>query len=332
MKKRIGLIGTGRVGKVHAQSVFEENRAELAITADVFVEGSKSVSEAFGGDFTANPLDVFNSEKVDLVIIASPTSTHVDLIEAAIDSGIPAICEKPIDLDIAKVEALAKKVSKSKTPIMIGFNRRFDPAVMELHRLTQAGAIGSLEQLSIVSRDPSPASMDYLRASGGIFRDMTIHDFDMARNFIPDIVRVTARGFNQFDEEIAKIPDFDSTSIILEGADGQSIQITNSRHSASGFDQRIEAFGSEGMLRMENLSESTIRLYDRDHTEKKAPWLNFFLERHAQSFRNELASFLSVLEGSDIPYPSFDDGRKALILANAALESAMTEKTIEISG
>lgn len=330
MQKRIGLIGAGRIGKVHAESVAGLPNARLVLTADLFVDGAKGISEQYGGMFTDNPEEVFDAEKIDLIIVASPTGTHIDLIDLAIDAGIPILCEKPIDLDINRVDALAEKARGSNSPIMIAFNRRFDPSYGEVHRRTSAGEIGDLEQLVIVSRDPAPASTEYLRASGGIFRDMTIHDFDMARNFVPEISKVTARGFNHFSEEIAEMQDFDAVSVILEGRDGQMIQITNSRHSAFGFDQRLEAFGSKGLLTAENRTETTVRHYSRDYTEQRPRYMNFFLERYMESYRNELAEFIRAIDGDEVSYPTFEDGRKALLLANAAIESAQMGRTVSL--
>jgi myo-inositol 2-dehydrogenase/D-chiro-inositol 1-dehydrogenase len=314
VQMRIGLIGAGRIGKVHAESVAGLPNAQLVLTADVFVDGAKDIAAQYGGMFTDNPEEVFDAEKVDLIIVASPTGTHIDLIDSAIDSKIPILCEKPIDLDIARVEALAKKARASNSPIMIAFNRRFDPSYSEVHRRTASGEIGDLEQLSIVSRDPSPASNEYLRVSGGIFRDMTIHDFDMARNFVPEISKVTARGFNHFSKEIAEMQDFDAVS----------------RHSAFGFDQRLEAFGSKGMLAAENRTETTVRHYSGDFTEQRPRFMNFFLERYMESYRNELSEFIRAIEGEEVSYPTFEDGRKALLLANAAIESAQTGQTISL--
>lgn len=330
MQKRIGLIGAGRIGKVHAESVAGLPNAKLVLTADLFVEGAKDIAEQYGGEFTDSPEEVFDAEKIDLIIVASPTGTHIDLIDSAINAKIPILCEKPIDLDITRVEALADKARASTSPIMIAFNRRFDPSYGEVHRRTAAGEIGDLEQLSIVSRDPAPASNEYLQASGGILRDMTIHDFDMARNFVPDISKVTARGFNHFSKEIAEMQDFDAVSVILEGQSGQMIQITNSRHSAFGFDQRLEAFGSKGMLAAENRTETTVRHYSGDFTEQRPRYMNFFLERYMESYRNELSEFIRAIEGGEVSYPTFEDGRKALILANAAIESAQKGLTISV--
>ena len=216
----------------------------------------------------------------------------------------------------------------SDTPIVLGFNRRFDPHFNSVHKRVAAGEIGKLEQLVIISRDPAPASNDYLAVSGGIFRDMTIHDFDMARFFVPNIVSVTANGFNQFSKDIADLEDFDAISVTLRGSNDELISITNSRHAIYGFDQRIEAFGNSGMLRVENINETNVRHYGKDNVEAKEPYQNFFLQRYMDSYRLELIAFLGRIQGEVTDSPDFEDGRAALILANAALESARTGKTV----
>ena len=275
-------------------------------------------------------MQLFDRSKIDAVIVASPTSTHVDLIDAAIDAGMPVLCEKPIDLDITRVDKLREKAAGASIPIVLGFNRRFDPHFNSVHKRVQAGEIGRLEQLILISRDPAPASNDYLSVSGGIFRDMTIHDFDMARFFVPKIVSVTATGFNQFSEDIKQMGDYDATSISLRGAGDELVLITNSRHAIYGFDQRMEAFGDKGMLRVENLTNTNVRLYTEHNAEVKEPYQNFFLERYMDSYRLELAEFIKKVNGQPSNSPSFEDGRSALVLANAALESAQTGKTVAV--
>lgn len=328
---RFGLIGTGRIGQVHAKSVVSTPGATLEVVADVFLEGAQRTAADFGGAATDDPMAVFDSDKVDAIIVASPTSTHIDLIDAAIDAGIPVLCEKPIDLDIARVDALREKASKSKTPIVLGFNRRFDPHFNAVHRRVQAGEIGKLEQLIIISRDPAPASNDYLKVSGGIFRDMTIHDFDMARFFVPKIVSVTANGFNQFSPDIKAMGDYDSTSITLRGSNDEVISITNSRHAIYGFDQRMEAFGDKGMLRVENLTDTNVRHYTEHFVEQREPYQNFFLQRYMDSYRLELAEFIKRVQGEPSNSPDFEDGRAALVLADAALQSAQSGKTVSVA-
>jgi myo-inositol 2-dehydrogenase/D-chiro-inositol 1-dehydrogenase len=273
---------------------------------------------------------LFDRTKVDAVIVASPTSTHVDLIDAAIDAGMPVLSEKPIDLDISRVDKLREKAAGASIPIVLGFNRRFDPHFNSVHKRVQAGEIGRLEQLILISRDPAPASNEYLSVSGGIFRDMTIHDFDMARFFVPKIVSVTATGFNQFSKDIKEMGDYDATSISLRGADDELVLITNSRHAIYGFDQRMEAFGDKGMLRVENLTNTNVRLYTEHNAEVKEPYQNFFLERYMDSYRLELVEFIKKVNGQASNSPTFEDGRSALVIANAALESAQTGKTVSV--
>ncbi|MBT5576571.1 MAG: inositol 2-dehydrogenase [Microbacteriaceae bacterium] len=328
---RVGLIGTGRIGQVHAMSVVSHPDTTLHRVADVFLEGAQKTAESFGGTATDNPDELFSAGDVDLLIIASPTSTHIDLIEKAIDAGIPALCEKPIDLDITVVDKLRDKANSTSVPIGLGFNRRFDPHFADLRARVKAGDIGALEQLLITSRDPAPAPVDYLAVSGGIFRDMTIHDFDMARYFVPDIVSVTAQGFNQFSSEIKELGDYDATAVALRGSKDELILISNSRHAAHGFDQRLEAFGTEGMLRVENLTDTNVRHYSATQVEARGPYQNFFLERYMDSYRNELEEFLKKIRGEASNTPTFEDGRMALVLANAATESAKSGTTISVS-
>lgn len=330
-KLRFGLIGTGRIGQVHAKSVVTTEGAELTMVADVFLEGAQKTAAEYGGEATADAMAVFDSKKVDAIIVASPTSTHVDLINAAIDAGIPVLCEKPIDLDISRVDALREKAAKATIPIVLGFNRRFDPHFNSVHKRVQEGEIGKLEQLILISRDPAPASNDYLKVSGGIFRDMTIHDFDMARFFVPNIVSVTASGFNQFSDDIKEMGDYDSTAIALRGSGDELILITNSRHAIYGFDQRMEAFGDKGMLRVENLTDTNVRHYTEHNVEVREPYQNFFLQRYMDSYLLELAEFIKKVRGEASSSPDFEDGRSALVLANAALESAQSGKTVSVS-
>jgi myo-inositol 2-dehydrogenase/D-chiro-inositol 1-dehydrogenase len=300
------------------------------MVADVFIEGAKKAADKYGAEATDDPMRLFDRTKVDAVIVASPTSTHVDLIDAAIDAGMPVLCEKPIDLDISRVDKLREKAAGASIPIVLGFNRRFDPHFNSVHKRVQSGEIGRLEQLILISRDPAPASNEYLSVSGGIFRDMTIHDFDMARFFVPKIVSVTATGFNQFSKDIKEMGDYDATSISLRGADDELVLITNSRHAIYGFDQRMEAFGDKGMLRVENLTNTNVRLYTEHNAEVKEPYQNFFLERYMDSYRLELAEFIKKVNGQPSNSPSFEDGRSALVIANAALESAQTGKTVAV--
>ena len=324
---RFGLIGTGRIGQVHAASIAADPDATLAWVCDPIVDGARAVAERYGGTVTDTAEELFASGEVDAVLVASPTPTHVDLIERAIDGGIPVLCEKPIDLDIARVEALRPKVAASGVPVALGFNRRFDAGFASARARVAAGEIGELEQLAIISRDPAPPPAAYIGVSGGIFRDMTIHDFDMARFFVPDIVEVSAIGTTTFDAGAREHGDFDTAVTVLRAASGAIVTITNSRHSAVGYDQRVEAFGGGGMLQVANAGTSLVSLSTAHAVEAKPPYQDFFLERYAGAYAAELHEFIRLVRGEPSTSPTFDDGRAALILADAA-QRAATEHVV----
>lgn len=328
---RFGLIGTGRIGQVHAGSIARLPDAVLTHVCDPFVDGARRVAAAHeGARVSADAAEVFADEGVDAVIVASPTATHVDLLAAALEAGKPVLCEKPIDLDLARVDALRERAAESPVPIALGFNRRFDPHFAEARGRVAAGEIGRLEHLQITSRDPAPAPAEYLRSSGGIFRDMTIHDFDTARFFVPDIVSVQASGGNVFSEEIAGIGDWDSVAVIMRGRGGEFVTITNSRHSAYGYDQRLEVFGSDGLIEVPNVGDTTVRLHTAAAVESRRPYQNFIFERYAEAYRLELDEFIRLVRGEESRSPGFEDGRAALVLALAAEESARTGRTVDV--
>lgn len=329
---RVGLIGTGRIGQVHALTVAGTPGAELTMVCDMFVDSANAVAEKFGGRVVTDPADVFASGEVDMVIVASPTSTHVDLINQAIDAGVHVLCEKPIDLDIDRVDTLRAKAASATVHIALGFNRRFDPNFASINSRVAAGEVGKLEQLIIISRDPAPAPQAYIAVSGGIFRDMTIHDFDMARFFVPDIIEVSATGSNVFSDYIKEEGDFDSVLVQMKGRGGELISIVNSRHSSFGYDQRLEAFGDEGMLYAQNVGPTTVAKYSAAGVEDREPYMDFFLERYATSYQQELAVFIEGVRTGTLNNPTFEDGRAALVLANAALESATTGRTVSVDG
>lgn len=328
---RFGLIGTGRIGQVHAASIAASPEAELAWVADPFIDGAKAVAARFGGTVTDSPEQLIGSGELDAVLVASPTPTHVDLIEASVDAGLPVLCEKPIDLDIARVDALRLKVAASGVPVALGFNQRFDPSFARVHARVQAGEIGDLEQLSIISRDPGAPPAAYIGVSGGIFRDMTIHDFDMARFFVGDIVEVSATGARLFDPGAREHGDFDTAAVTLRAASGAVVTITNSRHSAIGYDQRLEAFGALGMLQVGNMPSSLVSLSSGSSVGAKEPYVEPFIERYVQAYALELAEFIRLVRGEPSSSPGFDDGRAALIIADAAQRSAEEGTLVRIA-
>ncbi|KQP95949.1 MULTISPECIES: inositol 2-dehydrogenase [unclassified Rathayibacter] len=328
---RFGLIGTGRIGQVHAANIAADPEAVLAWVCDPFIDGANAVAARYGGTVTTDAAAMFASGEIDAVLIASPTATHVDLLEAAIDAGVPALCEKPIDLDIARVDALLPRVQSSGVPIALGFNRRFDPAFAEARARVAAGEIGALEQLSIISRDPAAPPAAYVAVSGGIFRDMTIHDFDMARFFLPDIVEVTATGTTTFDPGAREHGDFDTAVVTLRASSGALVSITNSRHSSVGYDQRIEAFGADGSIEVANALTSLVSVSSASSVQAKPPYQDFFLERYAVAYRAELGEFIRLARGEESTSPTFADGRAALILADAAARSAVERVSVSVA-
>jgi len=319
---RFGLIGTGRIGRVHAASIAANPEAELVRVVDPFIEGAREVADLHGGTASADPEEVFAPGAVDAVLIASPTPTHVDLISRAVDAGIPVFCEKPIDLDLARVDELRPRVAASGVPVALGFNRRFDPSFAAARARVAAGEIGDLEQLTIISRDPAAPPADYVAVSGGIFRDMTIHDFDMARFFLPDIVEVSAVGSQMFDAGAREHGDFDTAVTTLRASTGAVVTIINSRHSSIGYDQRIEAFGAQGMLQVSNAPAGLVSLSNRAAVDARPSNQEFFLDRYAAAYRDELAEFVRLVRGEESTCPTFEDGRAALVLADAAQRSA----------
>ncbi|PID97992.1 MAG: inositol 2-dehydrogenase [Actinobacteria bacterium] len=326
---RIGLIGAGRIGQVHARSVIAHPNATLTVIADPVIEGARAIAATCGAAATDDIDSVFTHSDVDAVIICSPTPLHVPHILAAVQAGKPALCEKPVAMETPAVEELQAQLKGLNPTVMLGFNRRFDPSFRAIHGAVEAGRIGTLEQLTIISRDPSAPPKEYIAVSGGIFKDMSIHDFDMARYFLGDIVAVSAVGQN-LDPTLADTGDFDGAIITLMNAEGHSATITNSRHCASGYDQRLEAFGTEGSLFAENIRPTTVRFSNAEHTAAEDPYLDFFLERYEAAYAAELSEFISAVTEGRQPSPNIADGAAALRLAEAADESARTGTTIRL--
>jgi myo-inositol 2-dehydrogenase/D-chiro-inositol 1-dehydrogenase len=304
--------------------------AELAWVYDPIESAANEVARRYGTSSASSVEVAIDDPTVDAVVIASATPTHVDLLTRAVRAGKAVLCEKPIDLDLARVDQCWTEIAALNPTVMIGFNRRFDPSFRQVHDRVAAGDIGRLEQLTIVSRDPAPASREYLAASGGLFRDMTIHDFDLARFFLGEIVEVYATGANVVADFIAELGDIDSAVVVMRGSDGELCHITNSRRSVFGYDQRLEAFGSEGMLSVGNQHPTSVRLSNATQTEAAPEYLNFFLDRYTPAYRAELDHLITAVQEGNQPSPGFADGRAALALADAAVESLQTGRTVRV--
>lgn len=329
-KTRIGLIGTGRIGQLHAENIAANPDTQLVWVADPFVDGARTIAARFGGTPTDDATEILDRKKVDAVLVASPTPTHIDLIEACIDHGLPVLCEKPIDLDISRVNRLRAKVASSDVPVALGFNQRFDPGFSEAHRRVSAGEIRDVEQLTIVSRDLAAPPESYIAVSGGIFRDMTIHDFDMARFFLGDVVEVSATGSCLFDEGARRQGDYDTVVVTLKARTGAIATIINSRHSAIGYEQRLEAFGAGGVIQVVNAPSSLVSRSGAHGVETKSPYIESFLDRYAAAYAAELAEFIKLTRGEASTSPTFEDGRAALMIADAAQRAAQERTVVTI--
>jgi myo-inositol 2-dehydrogenase/D-chiro-inositol 1-dehydrogenase len=327
---RFGLFGAGRIGRVHAASLAAHPRTELAVVHDPVEVAAHEVARLYGATPTGDAEAILGNPDIDAVIIASPTPTHVELLTACAQAGKAVLCEKPIDLDLGQVDACWEEIKGLNTTVMVGFNRRFDPTFAGMRERVSDGEIGRLEQLLIISRDPAPAPAAYIASSGGIFRDMTIHDFDMARFFLGDVVEVHATGANLIEPYIAEVGDVDSALVTLRGAGGELCQITNSRRCAFGYDQRVEAFGATGMLSAGNQTASSVRYSGASGTETAPPYLNFFLDRYMPAYQAELDHLVVCIEQGLTPSPGFADGRAALVLADAATESVKTGQVVRV--
>lgn len=325
---RFAVIGAGRIGQVHARAVAGHPDAELALVCDPFEANAKQLAESYGVPYTLDVNDVYASD-VDAVIIGSPTALHVEQILGSVRAGKRVLCEKPVALDLDEARRCAEELGDEADRVMLGFNRRFDPTFAEIHRRVQAGEIGDLQQFTLFSRDPEAPPANYVEGSGGVFRDMTIHDFDMVRHFLGDIVEVSAFGSNAIDA-IKEKGDFDQAVVMLRAADGRVATIINSRTCIYGYDQRMEAFGSEGALTADNLTSTQIRKSTATSTEARPEILNFFLDRYVDAYRDELAAFIEAVRADAAVSPNVHDGVKALEIAEAATVSAHEGRTVKI--
>ena len=330
MTVRFGVLGAGRIGRVHANAIASVQGAVLTAIADPVAAAAEAIRAAHGCDIRT--IDAIEAARdIDAVVICTPTDTHADLIERFVKVGKAVFCEKPVDLSLARVAACLKVVEAAKGTLMVGFNRRFDPDFMAVKAAIDAGRIGSVEMVTITSRDPGPPPYDYITRSGGIFRDMTIHDFDMGRWLLGEEVEtVVAQASVLTDKTIGELGDYDSVNVILRTASGRQCVITNSRRATYGYDQRIEVLGSLGMVAAKNMAERNIEMADKDGFHG-APLLNFFMSRYTAAYANEIAAFVaSVRDG--VPTPTTGhDGLMALALAESALLSVAKGRTVKVS-
>ncbi|MFZ3582777.1 inositol 2-dehydrogenase [Loktanella sp. DJP18] len=330
MTVSFAVLGAGRIGQVHANAIASVPGARLTAIADPVAEASRRVADLHGCDI--RDIDtILASDDIDAVVICTPTDTHADLIERAAKAGKAIFCEKPVDLDVRRVKACLQTVKDTGTTLMVGFQRRFDPDFRALRDMIDAGKIGEVEMVTLTSRDPGAPPIAYIERSGGIFRDMTIHDFDVARWMLGEEVEtVMAAASNLVDPAIGKAGDFDTVNVILTTASGKQCTINNTRRATYGYDQRIEVHGSLGSLAADNHHKSRVTFANGDGY-TKPPLLDFFMTRYTAAYAAEIASFVQAVEGKTATATTGHDGLMALALADAALRSVKEGRAVKVS-
>ncbi|MBO6468379.1 MAG: inositol 2-dehydrogenase [Pelagibacteraceae bacterium] len=327
------LMGAGRIGKMHAKNIVMHSKCNLSYIFDINQDLANEVAKQNKVNVAQSAEEVINDKDVDVVFIASATPTHVDFITMAAKAGKAIFCEKPIDLDIEKVNKCFETIKDFDVPIQIGFNRRYDNSHKALKLAKDSGEIGNLEMIVITSRDPEPPGIAYLQAAGGFFRDTTIHDFDLSRFILGDdpIIEISAYGSQLISDECKEVGDQDTAMFIMRSQKDVLIHINNSRRAVYGYDQRLEIFGSKGMMISNNQSPTSVQRFNNVSTLASDPIHFFFIERYDQAYKDELDEFVDIVIENKKPTVTFEDGRNALILANAAYESFNTGKSVKVN-
>ena len=327
---KFAILGMGRIGKVHADTIQANSNAELAAIHDPINNEINRLQKRYSCQQMSLD-DITNNDQIKGILICTPTDTHVDLIKRFLYTKKAVFCEKPLDLNLRKVKKLVQLVSESKSQVMLGFNRRFDPHFAKLKAHLTKKEIGVIEQITITSRDPNPPTIEYIKQSGGIFKDMAIHDLDMAV-FLADekIHSITALGSNFVSKKIEQAGDYDTATILMRTISGKQISIINSRRATYGYDQRVEVHGSKGSLKVNNPTLSEIELAKEAGTTKDRLH-HFFMTRYIDAYKNQIDYFVDCIKKRSMPKPDSYDGYYALYLAENALKSAETGRTVYLS-
>lgn len=325
MTIRLALLGAGRIGQTHARAVTATPGAEICAVFDPVAQAADAI-----GAPQMSVEQIVNGD-ADGILICTPTNTHADLIETFARAGKAIFCEKPIDLNLARVRDCLNVVNETNATLMLGFNRRFDPHFRAARDAIDRGDIGAVEQVVITSRDPGLPPLDYLPVSGGIFRDMTIHDFDMARFMLGEEIKtVQATGSVLVDDRLRDLGDYDTVMVILTTANGKQAVITNSRRATYGYDQRIEVHGAEGAVTAMNEQPVQIEIANAQGYHR-GPLHDFFMTRYAAAYAAEIATFAQLIKDPKTPHPTGHDGMIALALAEAALLSVAESRVVRMS-
>ncbi|MBL6665811.1 MAG: inositol 2-dehydrogenase [Flavobacteriaceae bacterium] len=330
MKKyKFAIAGLGRIGKIHLENLLLMDQVEVVAAMDTQVEGHQFAKKKGIDQIFNSYKQMIKESTIDAVVICSPTDTHADYVEMAAYAGIAVFCEKPLDLNLGRVLEVLKLVESKGIKLMLGFNRRFDQEFLKVKKLVAQGAIGNHHLVKITSRDPQAPPISYVVQSGGLFLDMTIHDFDMARFLVDkEVVEVYAKGAALINPELSRVGDIDSAVITLTYEDGTMAIIDNSREAAYGYDQRVEVFGSRGMVKADNNLHDTHQLFNSEGSHAALP-LHFFLERYAAAYKTEIREFIYALSNNtDLPVDG-NDGLQSLKIGLAAIKSIKENRPVK---
>jgi myo-inositol 2-dehydrogenase/D-chiro-inositol 1-dehydrogenase len=330
-KVKFAVAGLGRIGKIHLENLLQMEDVEVVAVMDPMEECRKYAQERNIPNITSTYEDLLTAAPFHSVVICSPTDTHADYVELAAKAGIHVFCEKPLDLSMQRVVEVLKVVKETNIKLMLGFNRRFDKEFRKVHNLVKEGAVGQPHLVKITSRDPGAPPVSYIKQSGGLFLDMTIHDFDMARFVVgKEVEEVYAKGAVLVDPAIGEAGDIDTAVVTLTYTDGTMAVIDNSREAAYGYDQRIEVFGSKGMAQADNNYEDSHRLYTQKGILGALP-LHFFLERYAMAYKSEMSSYVTSLKNGDVMEVDGTDGLRSLQIGLAAIKSLKENRPVKIA-
>lgn len=327
----IGILGLGRIGKIHLENLTKWEGVKVLAAMNPSKEGQSSAHRFNVPLVTSDEDAVINHPDINAIIVCSPTNAHADQVIKAAKAGKAIFCEKPLDLSLEKVRQTLQVVKEANVPLMLAFNQRMDPNFASVKQQINEGRVGNIHTVHITSRDPEPPPISYIKTSGGLFMDMTIHDFDMARFIIgKEVVEVFAKGYNLIDPEIGKAGDIDTGIIVLTFEDNITVIIENSRKAVYGYDQRLEVFGSLGMVKADNPLKTTTTYVD-EHGTHLPRLLDHFMERYVVSYQREMAAFIGALQKNQAMPITGEDGLKAMIIAEAANRSVKLKRPVLMS-
>jgi myo-inositol 2-dehydrogenase/D-chiro-inositol 1-dehydrogenase len=327
----IALLGFGRIGQMHAENINKNKDMKLLYVYEKIDFLCRKAVKLYNCKIEKNYNKIFKNKKVDIIFISSPTNTHIKFIEEGIKYKKTIFCEKPLDLNINKIKKTFNKVKKNKPKIQLGFNRRYDPGHYSIKKDLKKNKIGRLEKIIITSRDPAPPSASYLRSSGGIFRDMMIHDFDLCRFYLGNDEISEIQAFtSSFEPLYKKIKDHELAVVSMKSKKGVLCVITNSRHCSFGYDQRIELFGKKGMLLSGNKKIDSTEIFNANQSCTQKPFLNFFIERYNDAYNLQLKELVDLHLGKIKSRSTYEDGYMALKLANACYKSIKLKRTVKL--